>query len=456
MLMNSVIFREYDIRGVVGKDYDSQFARALGRAYVSYLIKECGVKRAKICIGQDARLSSPELVRELSRGMAESGAEVLLLGSVTSPITYFSTFNVPGVTGAIMVTGSHNPPEYNGFKISIGKSTIFGDKIKKLEEFIKKADFVTGDGSESQYDIIPEYIERYKKEFGQLKNIPFVVDCGNGAAGTVLRRLYEAVGLHPEILFEMPDGTFPNHHPDPTVEENLVDLVQAVKKSNAVLGIGFDGDADRIGVVGHNGRMYYGDELMVLISRSILSKKPGLKIIGDVKCSDRLFTDISKHGGHPIMWKTGHSLIKEKIKVEGAPFGGELSGHIFFADRNYGFDDALYAGLRILEILGETGKNIDDLLADFPPAFNTPEIRIDTTEEKKHLIVEKLKQSFAVPRKDVSVNLIDGIRVSYPFGWALARASNTQPVLVLRFEANSKEYLETIQKEFESIVNPLL
>ncbi|MBK8202340.1 MAG: phosphomannomutase/phosphoglucomutase [Bdellovibrionales bacterium] len=454
--MNSVIFREYDIRGVVGKDYDSQFARALGRAYVSYLIKECGVKRAKICIGQDARLSSPELVRELSRGMAESGAEVLLLGSVTSPITYFSTFNVPGVTGAIMVTGSHNPPEYNGFKISIGKSTIFGDKIKKLEEFIKKADFVTGDGSESEYDIIPEYIERYKKEFGQLKNIPFVVDCGNGAAGTVLRRLYEAVGLHPQILFETPDGTFPNHHPDPTVEENLVDLVQAVKKSKAILGIGFDGDADRIGVVGHNGRMYYGDELMVLISRSILSKKPGLKIIGDVKCSDRLFTDISKHGGHPIMWKTGHSLIKEKIKVEGAPFGGELSGHIFFADRNYGFDDALYAGLRILEILGETGKNIDDLLADFPPAFNTPEIRIDTTEEKKHLIVEKLKQSFAVPRKDVSVNLIDGIRVSYPFGWALARASNTQPVLVLRFEANSQTHLETIQKEFESIVNPLL
>jgi phosphomannomutase len=456
MLMNSVIFREYDIRGVVGKDYDSQFARALGRAYISYLIKECGVKRAKICIGQDARLSSPELVRELSRGMAESGAEVLLLGSVTSPITYFSTFNVPGVTGAIMVTGSHNPPEYNGFKISIGKSTIFGDKIKKLEEFIKKADFVTGDGSESQYDIIPEYIERYKKEFGQLKNIPFVVDCGNGAAGTVLRRLYEAVGLHPQILFETPDGTFPNHHPDPTVEENLVDLVQAVKKSKAVLGIGFDGDADRIGVVGHNGRMYYGDELMVLISRSILSKKPGLKIIGDVKCSDRLFTDISKHGGHPIMWKTGHSLIKEKIKVEGAPFGGELSGHIFFADRNYGFDDALYAGLRILEILGETGKNIDDLLADFPPAFNTPEIRIDTTEEKKHLIVEKLRQNFAIPRKDISVNLIDGIRVSYPFGWALARASNTQPVLVLRFEANSQAYLETIQKEFESIVNPLL
>lgn len=456
MLMNSVIFREYDIRGVVGKDYDNQFARALGRAYVSYLIKECGVKRAKICIGQDARLSSPELVRELSRGMAESGAEVLLLGSVTSPITYFSTFNVPGVTGAIMVTGSHNPPEYNGFKISIGKSTIFGDKIKKLEEFIKKADFVTGDGSESQYDIIPEYIERYKKEFGQLKNIPFVVDCGNGAAGTVLRRLYKAVGLHPQILFETPDGTFPNHHPDPTVEENLLDLVQAVKKSKAILGIGFDGDADRIGVVGHNGRMYYGDELMVLISRSILSKKPGLKIIGDVKCSDRLFTDISKHGGHPIMWKTGHSLIKEKIKVEEAPFGGELSGHIFFADRNYGFDDALYAGLRIVEILGETGKTIDELLADFPPAFNTPEIRIDTTEEKKHLIVEKLRQSFSVPRKDVSVNLIDGIRVSYPFGWALARASNTQPVLVLRFEANSQTHLETIQKEFESIVNPLL
>ncbi|MCB0364214.1 MAG: phosphomannomutase/phosphoglucomutase [Bdellovibrionaceae bacterium] len=454
--MNNVIFREYDIRGVVDSDFDADFAHHLGRAYITYLFQEKGLKNPKICIGHDARLSSPQLVKSLSRGMAESGAQVLLLGLVTTPVTYFSTFSVPDVAGAIMVTGSHNPPEYNGFKISVGKSTIFGAEIKKLETIINSGDYVSGDGSESTYDIFPEYVARYEREFGKLPKVPVVVDCGNGAAGSILRRLYSAVGVSPTILFEEPDGTFPNHHPDPTVEENLTDLVAAVKKENALIGIGFDGDADRIGVVGRNGRMFYGDELMALVSRDILKDKPGEKIIGDVKCSDRLYHDVAKYGGKPIMWKTGHSLIKEKIKVEKAPFGGELSGHIFFADRNYGFDDALYAGLRIIEILGKTGKSIEDLLADFPPAFNTPEIRIDTTEEKKHQIVDKLKESFASEKPGISVNLIDGIRVSYPFGWALARASNTQPVLVLRFEADSQEHLNQIKKEFEDIVQPLL
>ncbi|MCB0363236.1 MAG: phosphomannomutase/phosphoglucomutase, partial [Bdellovibrionales bacterium] len=332
--MNSVIFREYDIRGVVDQDFDSEFARALGRAFVSYLHKEQGVVNPKISIGYDARLSSPEMAKSLSKGMMESGAQVFLLGLVTTPMTYFSTFFMKDLNGAIMVTGSHNPPEYNGFKISSGKSTIFGKEIKKLETIIRQKDFINGEGSERDYDIVPAYVERYREEFKDLKPIPLVIDCGNGAAGSVVRQLFEGVGLKPKILFEEPDGSFPNHHPDPTVEENLVELVKSVKKEKAALGIGFDGDADRIGVVGHDGRMFFGDELMVLISRAILADHPGAKIIGDVKCSDRLYSDISNHGGTPIMWKTGHSLIKEKIKTEKAPFGGELSGHIFFSHRN--------------------------------------------------------------------------------------------------------------------------
>ncbi|NJL24468.1 MAG: phosphomannomutase/phosphoglucomutase, partial [Calothrix sp. SM1_5_4] len=311
-------------------------------------------------------------------------------------------------------------------------------------------------GGEEKIDIFTPYVERYKKEFGALKNIPLVVDCGNGAAGTIVRRLYEAVGLTPKYLFEKPDGNFPNHHPDPTVEENLTALKDEVRKTGARLGIGFDGDADRIGLVDDAGRFILGDEMMVLIALDILKERPGSKIIGDVKCSDRMYDFVRKHGGEPIMWKTGHSLIKEKVKVEKAPFGGELSGHIFFADRNYGYDDALYAGLRVIEILAKTGKTVSELLRELPPSFCTPEIRIDTTEDKKHSVVEALKSKFAGASAEYKTNLIDGIRVSFKDGWALARASNTQPVLVLRFESTSKEGLDRIRNSFEAVVNPLL
>jgi phosphomannomutase/phosphomannomutase/phosphoglucomutase len=286
--------------------------------------------------------------------------------------------------------------------------------------------------------------------------VKVVLDCGNGAAGCVARRLYEGVGLKPVILFEEPDGRFPNHHPDPTVEKNLDALKKAVKEHGAAIGIGFDGDADRIGIVDQNGRFVPGDEMMVVISRGVLEKNPGAKIIGDVKCSDRLYDDIKQHGGQPIMWKTGHSLVKNKIKEEKAPFGGELSGHVFFADRNYGYDDALYAGLRLVEQIGTSGKSIQDLLAGFPPAYNTPEIRIDTTEDKKRAIVEKLRSLYGNGGSEYKSNLIDGIRISYKDGWALARASNTQPVLVLRFESTTQEGLKRIQGEIESIVQPML
>lgn len=456
MKMQSVIFREYDIRGVYDVDYDLDFAEQLGRAFISYISKKTQIKNPRVTLGYDARLSSPDIAKRLTDGMVASGAQVFQLGQITSPISYFSTFHMKNISGGIMITGSHNPPEYNGFKISVGNTTIHGSEIKRLETIINAKDFVNGDGSSQEYDIFPEYIKRYKDEFAGIKPIPVVLDCGNGAAGCVARTLFESVGLKPEILFEQPDGTFPNHHPDPTVEKNLSDLKAKVKSTQSTVGIGFDGDADRIGVVDNNGRVIWGDELMVLFSRDILSSKPGQTIVGDVKCSDRLFADVEKHGGRAIMWKTGHSLVKDKIREEKAAFGGELSGHIFFADRNYGYDDALYAGLRVVEILSKTGKTFDELLFDLPKAFNTPEIRIDTTEEKKHLIVDALKNNFSENTDEFKVNFQDGLRVSFKNGWALARASNTQPVLVLRFEANTKSDLDIIEKQFRNIVDPLL
>lgn len=451
----NVIFREYDIRGVYNKEFDKDFAYLLGRAYAKYFDLKFQKRNITVTLGHDARLSSPEIKASLSKGLQDSGIKVRYIGLVTSPISYFTTFEVPGVDGAIMITGSHNPPDYNGFKISVGKGTIFGEEIQMLRKIIDANDFVNGSGSEEKLDIFPQYIEKYKKEFGLLKNVKVVLDCGNGAGGIIARRLYEAVGLNCTILFEEPDGRFPNHHPDPTVEKNLKDLAAQVRKEGAHLGIGFDGDADRIGIVDHTGKMLYGDELMVLISRSVLAENKGAKIIGDVKCSDRLYDDIKKCGGVPVMWKTGHSLIKEKIKVDKSPFGGEMSGHIFFSDRNHGYDDALYAGLRVCEIISKSGKSVQQLLEGLPASFNTPEIRIDTTEEKKVAIVEKLKSVYK-GGPEYTTNLIDGVRISFKDGWALARASNTQPVLVLRFESWNEAGLKRIQTEIESIVNPLL
>jgi phosphomannomutase len=456
MAFESVIFREYDIRGVYEKQFDLTFASLLGQALVTYFSEKRGLQNPRISLGHDARLSSPPIIKALAKGITGSGGHVTHLGLVTTPLSYYSTFANAEIDGGIMVTGSHNPPEYNGFKISVGKSTIFGAEIKELEKIIVAGRFLKGQGTENSWDIFPSYLSRYKEEFGSMKPVPVVLDCGNGAAGCVARRLYEGVGLKPVLLFEQPDGRFPNHHPDPTVEENLVDLAKKVRETGALLGIGFDGDADRIGVVDDTGKMLYGDELIALCGRFVLADNPGAPIIGDVKCSDRLYDYIAKYGGRPIMWKTGHSLIKEKIKVEKAPFGGELSGHVFFADRNYGYDDALYAGLRVVEILSKTGKTLREILSDFPPAFNTPEIRIDTTEEKKVKIVEALRSRYAKSSSDYRVNLIDGIRISFKNGWALARASNTQPVLVLRFEADTAAGLQAIQSEVESVVNPLL
>ncbi len=447
------IFREYDIRGVYEKDFDLVFAEQLAKALCSFIAKR-GKLNPLVTVGFDARLSSPAIEDAVVRGFQSCGAEVVKLGLITTPISYFSMFHL-NADGGIMITGSHNPPDYNGFKISYGKSTLFGEDIQELGKLIAQGNFLSGAGSTTSYDIFPSYVERYKKEFAHLSPIPVVLDCGNGAAGCIARRLYEAIGLKPEILFEQPDGRFPNHHPDPTVEENLTALKEKVVATSSAIGIGFDGDCDRIGVVDSNGRFLLGDELMMIWSRDILKKMPGAKIIGDVKCTDRLYSDIAQRGGKPIMWKTGHSLIKNKIKEEDAPFGGELSGHIFFADRNYGYDDALYAGLRLIEILSQSKSSIDDLLTGVPAAFNTPEIRLDTTEEKKKLIVTALTDYFK-KQSGVELNFIDGVRVSYPDGWALVRASNTQPVVVVRFESRTKERLEEIKSSVLKVLEPLL
>ncbi len=456
MACNFVIFREYDIRGIFEKEFDLDFAYSLGRTYATYHFQKTNLPSSTVAVGYDARLSSPAIFSALSKGLNEGGLNVLNLGLVTTPMNYFANFSLD-VTGSIMITGSHNPPDYNGFKICLQKSTLFGEEIQNLKTIFEKRNWYSGPlGETSEFDIFPIYIDRYQDEFNKLKPIKVILDCGSGAAGVIARKLFNSVGIEPIVLCEQPDGRFPIHHPDPTVEKNLIMLKEAVLKEKAAVGIGFDGDADRIGLVDEKGRMIYGDELMVIIARSILENKKGAKIVGDVKCSDRLYADIKMRGGEPIMWKTGHSLIKDKIKKEGAPFGGEMSGHVFFADRNYGYDDAVYAGLRVVEILSRTGKTISELLSGLPAAYNTPEIRIDTTEEKKLLIVEKLKEHFSAPSNEYSVNLLDGIRISFADGWALARASNTQPVLVLRFEAQSEERLKVIRDSVERIVNTYL
>jgi phosphomannomutase / phosphoglucomutase len=368
--MNEEIFREYDIRGVVGKDYDGRFAYDLGRAFSSYLRMRGSKAPLKVSVGHDARKSCPELYANMIKGLNDSGVSVLKLGMVTTPLSYFSTFQQP-LSGGLMITGSHNPPEYNGFKISFGNQTIFGEEIQKIKKIMLDEDYVTDatPGTTSDYDVFTPYLERFGKDFKMSKPVKVVVDCGNGVAGVIVGKLYKEIGINCEILFEKPDGDFPNHHPDPTVEKNLEALCKRVKETGAVAGIGFDGDADRIGVVDHTGRMLYGDELMVIFSRSVLETFPGTPIIGDVKCSDRLYKDIEAHGGKPVMYKTGHSLIKNKMKEMNSKFSGEMSGHVFFADRNFGYDDAVYAGARFIEILSQSGKTVPELLEGLPPAF---------------------------------------------------------------------------------------
>ncbi len=448
MNVNPAIFREYDIRGVADKDYDVEFARLLGRAYATY-VADKNVKR--ISVGRDTRLTSNKYADALKDGLRAGGLDVVDLGMTATPLVYYSLFHLP-VDGGIQVTGSHNPPDHNGFKISVGKVSIYGDDIQELRRIIASGKFRDAPrGKEESYAIIPDYQDELIRQFGTLpRRLKVVVDSGNGAAGPVAPRIIAAIGCDTHDIFSEPDGRFPNHHPDPTMPENVRDLIDTVTKDGADIGIAFDGDADRVGVVDHNGRIYWGDEMLILFARDILAEKPGAVIVSEVKCSQRLYDDIAAHGGKGIMWKAGHSLLKAKMRETAAALGGEMSGHIFFADRYYGYDDAIYAACRMLQVVAKAGKPLAELLSDLRPAVATPEIRVDCPDALKFAIAEKAKEKFR--RADFDIIDIDGVRVKFPEGWGLIRASNTQPVLVMRVEATDEQRLAEYRGTLEKVL----
>ena len=440
--INPQIFREYDIRGVVGKDLTEGIIENIGKAYGTYLRKE-GKKR--VSLGRDCRLSSPAFAKAMTHGINSTGVDVVDIGMVTTPMIYFSLFNLD-VGGGVMITASHNPSEYNGVKLCVDKEALFGEEIQKIRRIADAGDFASGKGGVEIASIMDDYVKLLRENVKIKPGIRVAIDCGNAMTGIVAPEILKEFGCEVTEFYVTPDGRFPNHHPDPMVEENLKDLINAVQKEKLDLGIGFDGDGDRIGVVDENGNIIWGDMLLTIFARDVLKTIPGAKIIGEVKCSTRLFKDIERLGGIPIMWKAGHSLIKHKMKVDGAVLGGEMSGHIFFGDKFFGYDDAVYAALRLLEIISNTGKSVSELLDGIPTAFTTPEIRVECADEIKFQLIEKVKEEF---NKEYKVIDVDGVRIEFPDGWGLIRASNTQPALVLRFEAVTKERLQEIRSLIE-------
>jgi phosphomannomutase/phosphoglucomutase len=402
----------------------------------------------ELVVGRDGRLSSKAFEDALIEGLISTGCNVVSIDLCPTPVYYFSIFHLDK-DGGMMVTGSHNPPEFNGFKVSVGRSTIFGEEIQNLRQLIEKGQFVAGKGTLSKEEIIHPYQNYIKKNIHTEKRMRVVIDAGNGTAGILAGQLLRDLGCEVEELYCEVDGRFPNHFPDPTLPGNLKDLIDRVKKVQADVGIGYDGDADRIGVVDDQGNIIWGDQLMILFSREILKYKKGASFVAEVKCSQNLFDDIEKHGGKAIMWRTGHSLIKEKMKEEKAALGGEMSGHIFFADRYFGYDDAIYASCRLIELLSKTDEKLSTLLSDVPKTYITPEIRVDCPDDVKFRVVEHVKEAL---KKDYSVIDVDGVRVKFEDGWGLVRASNTQPALVLRFEALSQSRLNDIRHLVEEKV----
>ncbi len=450
-MINPSIFREYDIRGVAETDLTDAAVERIGKAYGTYLQNKLhghssafGAKK-KIVLGRDGRLSSPRIREALMRGILSTGIHVTDLGIITTPILYFSIVHLK-MEGGIMVTGSHNPREFNGLKICVGKDTIHGSEIQSLRKLAEGGNFTVGQGELDHVEVITVYQKFLKEKFVLKRKLKVVVDAGNGTASVVAPKLFRDLGCEVTELFCDLDGNFPNHFPDPTEEKNLKDLMGKVVALQADLGIAFDGDADRLGVVNEKGQIIYGDRMLLLFARDLLADKKGVPIIGEVKCSKILFEDIARHGGQPIMWKAGHSLIKAKMRETGAPLAGEMSGHFFFGDRYFGFDDGVYAACRTLDILSKTGKPLSVLFEDVPELYSTPEMRVDCPDARKFEIVRKAVEYF---KKSYDVIDIDGARINFPDGWGLVRASNTQPVLVMRFEANSKSKLEQIQSLVE-------
>ena len=435
--INPQIFREYDIRGIVGTDLTPESVTSIGKAIGTYIRRGNG---KNMILGRDVRSSSVEFCNILSKALNSTGCNVIDIGMVPTPVLYFALHHF-NADGGVMITGSHNPPEFNGFKISQGLHSLYGEKVQELKGLIEVNDFEVGTGTTQQQPVLAEYMEKICSILEIPRKIKVVVDGGNGCFGIVGPDLLKKLGQTPIELFSEPDGTFPNHHPDPTVSEHLTDLIEKVRLENAELGIGFDGDADRIGVVDEKGNILWGDQLLTIFARDILSRNPGATIVGEVKCSQNLYKDIKKHGGVPIMAAAGHSLIKNKMRETGALLAGEMSGHICFADNYYGFDDAIFAACRVLQIVAQSNKKVSEMLADLPKTAYTPEIRIDCPDDQKFKIVRELTEIF---REKYEVIDIDGVRVNFDDGWALIRASNTQPVLVLRLEAVTKERLKEL------------
>jgi len=439
-MINPSIFREYDIRGLAETDLPDEnvavFARGVGTYYRNLGQKE-------IIIGRDMRISSPRIATVLRKGLNDTGCDVIDIGMVPTPLLYFSLFHLKTGSG-IMITASHNPKEFNGFKVAHDYRTIYGAEIQHLRKLVEKGDFVSGKGTAHEQDITDDYIAHVTSRVRIENRLKIAVDTGNGTCGPVFERILDKLGIENFMLFKTPDGNFPNHIPDPVVPEHIKTLINTVKNDGFACGIGFDGDGDRIGALDENGQVIWGDVLLAIYAEDLLPRMPGAKIIFEVKCSKGLIERIRELGGEPIMYKTGHSLIKAKMKEENAPLAGEMSGHVFFADRYYGYDDAIYAALRLCEILSR-GEPLSRLASRVPKYYSTPEIRIDTTDDAKFQIVEALKSDF---KKSYRVIDIDGVRVDFDDGWGLIRPSNTQPVLVLRFEAKTEERLEEIKNLF--------
>ena len=444
-MLKPTIFREYDIRGIADSELLSPDVEQLGLGLGTYLARQSG---RKINVGRDCRLSSMRLRDALVKGLLAAGCDVTDVGTVPTPLLYFSAQHL-NADGAIMITGSHNPPEYNGFKSVCGQGTLHGEAIQEVRRIIERQDFERGSGHVTTVDVTGPYVDEIAAQFHFDRRIKVVADAGNGTAGPVMHRIFEKLNVDvTELFFEM-DGTFPNHHPDPTMPANLAALTDGVRQTGAQLGIAFDGDADRIGAVDEHGNVVYGDMLLLIYAREILERKPGATFIGEVKCSQLMYDFINQWGGNAIMYKTGHSLIKAKMKQEHAELAGEMSGHMFFADRYRGYDDALYAACRLIEIVAKSGRPLSAQLAGIPKTVSTPEIRVDCPDELKFDIVRRVAGHFQATRKTVD---IDGVRVIFPEGWGLLRASNTQPVLVMRFEAANEHLLKQYQTEVEQVL----
>ena len=447
MKINKYIFREYDIRGKVSDDFPPEVVENLGKAFGTFISRSGG---QEIALSGDVRLTTPSLIESFKTGVLSTGVDVINIGILPTPANYFSMFKLD-VAGAVQITGSHNPPEFNGFKMSRNKKSVFGDSIQDLRSIIEKEDYETGEGDEAPYKILNDYRKMIFEKISIERPLRVVMDCGNAAAAICAPDIFKKFDIELTELYCDVDGTFPNHHPDPTVKENLIDLIKLMKTGNYDVGIAFDGDADRVGVVDETGEVIWADQLMALFLPELVN--PGDEILYDVKCSKALEEEIIKYQGKPVMWKTGHSLVKQKMVELNCKFGGEMSGHIFFADDYYGYDDAIYVAARLLQTLSRSKKTLSELRSELPKYFSTPEIRLEANSDEEKFMISKKAVDYFTANFDCST--VDGVRINFEDGWGLVRASNTQPVIVCRFEATSEERMQQIKKLITDKLNEM-